>query len=144
VGVAALAALACASPPRPVTDADLIAGERALDTSYRVKNRFVVIAPAKIEYVLPVGEYRPALADEEGVYYAAPSGIREHAGFSKRSVKGGLYAPWGSEAALARPELYVERPDGRIAKMPLPAAALRAWGKDLGFAVRGRDYEPPR
>ena len=121
-----------------------MAGERALDTSYRVKNRFVVIAPAKIEYLLPVGEYRAVLADDAGVYYAAPSGIVEQAGFSKRSVNGGLYAAWGSEAALAPPQLYVERPDGRLAKLPLPAAALHAWGKDLSFAVKGREYEPPR
>lgn len=140
-GLAALA-LACAAPPRPLADADTIAGKRALDATYRVKERFVVRTPAQVEYVLPVGEYRPVLVDDEGVYFAAPAGILERAGFSKRTVAGGLFAAAGSEAALARPLLYVERPNGNLAKLALPADVLRAWGDDLCFALKGREVVP--
>jgi len=137
-------ALACAAAPRPLADADSLAGMRALDASYRVKDVFVVRAPGQVEYVLPIGEYRPVLVDDEGVYFAAPSGILERAGFSKRSVGGGLFAASGSEAALARPLLYVERPNGRLAKLALPPAVLGAWGDDLCFALEGREVVPSR
>jgi hypothetical protein len=143
LGLAALA-LACAAPPRPLVEADSLGGVRALDASYRVKDRFSVRTSAQVEYLLPVGEYRPVLVDDEGVYFAAPSGILERAGFSKRSVAGGLFAASGSEAAIARPMLYVERPNGNLAKLPLPAAVLGAWGDGLSFAVKGREVVPSR
>jgi hypothetical protein len=59
----ALAALACAAPPGPVTEADTVAGRPALDTSYRVKERVSVPARMAREYLLPIGEYRPRHAD---------------------------------------------------------------------------------
>ncbi len=136
-----LAALACASALRPLTDADAIAGARALDTSYRVKDRVTVPGPETREYVLPVGEYRPRHADDEGIFYASASGVIERAGFSKRIVAGGIYVANAPGRPFEHPLLYVEL-DGDVAKLPLPQAVLRGYGSTLAFAVDGEELVP--
>lgn len=136
-----LAALACAPSLRPLTDADAIAGARALDTSYRVKDRLTVPGPETREYLLPIGEYRPRHADDEGIFYASPGGVLERAGFSKRAVAGGIYVASGPGRPYERPLLYVELGDD-VAKLPLPPAVLRGYGKALVFAVDGEELLP--
>ena len=136
-----LAALACAPALRPLTDEDAIVGKRALDTSYRVKDRVTVPGPETREYVLPIGEYRPKQADEEGIFYASPGGVVERAGFSKRVVAGGIYVANAPGRPFERPLLYVEL-DGKVAKLPLPPSALRGYGKVLAFAVDGEELIP--
>jgi hypothetical protein len=137
-----LAALACAAALRPLTDADSIAGARALDTSYRVKDRVTVPGPQAREYVLPVGEYRPKHADGEGIFYASPSGVIERAGFAKHVVPGGIYVADGPGRPFESPLLYVEPDDGGVSKLPLPASALRGYGATLAFAVKGEELIP--
>ena len=137
-----LAALACAAGVRPLSEADTIAGARALDTSYRVKDALSVAGPEGREYVLPVGEYRPRHADAEGILYASPTGVIERAGFSKRSVAGGVYVAIAPGRAFLRPSLWFDRGSGRIARLPLPAAALGRYGDALVFAVGGEEQAP--
>jgi hypothetical protein len=137
-----LAALACASPPRPLTGDDRVAGARALDTTYRVKDQVIVPAPRQLEYVLPIGEYHPRHADDEGVFYASPTGITERAGFSKRVVAGGVYVALAPGRAFEHPLVYVERSDGSVTRLPMPAAALRRYGDALAFAVNGEELTP--
>jgi hypothetical protein len=137
-----IAALACAAGWRPLTDADAIAGARALDTSYRVKDRVTVPAPQAREYVLPVGEDRPKHADDEGIFYASPSGVIERAGFAKHVVPGGIYVADGPGRPFESPLLYVEPDDGGVSKLPLPASALRGYGATLAFAVKGEELIP--
>jgi hypothetical protein len=137
----ALLALACAAPPRPLTDADRIAGSRALDTSYRVKDRLTVPGRAR-EYVLPIGEYRPRQADEEGIFYAAPNGLVERAGFSKRVVGGGLHVALGPGRPFEHPTLWVDRGGGRLEKVALPDSVARRYGETLVFAVDGEELLP--
>jgi len=137
-----LAGLACAATWRPLTDADTIAGARALDTSYRVKDRVTVPAPLAREYVLPVGEYRPAHADDEGVFYASPSGVIERAGFAKRVVPGGIYVAYGPGRPFESPLIYVDPDDGSVSKLPLPPSTLRGYGQTLAFAVNGEELIP--
>jgi hypothetical protein len=137
-----IAALACAAGWRPLTDADAIAGARALDTSYRVKDRVTVPAPQAREYVLPVGEYRPKHADDEGIFYASPSGVMERAGFAKRVVPGGIYVASGPSRSFESPLLYVEPDGGGVSKLPLPASALQGYGTTLAFAVKGEELVP--
>jgi len=139
--LACLAALACAPSLRPLTDEDAIAGKRALDTSYRVKDRVTVPGPETREYVLPIGEYRPKKADEEGIFYASPGGVVERAGFSKRVVAGGIYVANAPGRPFERPQLYVEL-DDKVAKLPLPPSALRGYGTVLAFAVDGEELVP--
>jgi hypothetical protein len=136
-----LAALACAPALRPLTDADAIAGKRALHTSYRVKERLAVPGPETREYLLPIGEYRPKHADETGIFYASPGGVVERAGFSKRVVPGGIYVANAPGRPFERPLLYVDL-DGRVSKLPLPPAALRGYGTILAFAVDGEELVP--
>jgi hypothetical protein len=135
-------ALACASPPRPVTGEDRIAGARALDTSYRVKDQVIVPAPDAVEYVLPVGEYRPRHADDEGIFYAAPTGLTERAGFSKRVVPGGIYVASAPGRPFEHPAVWVERSDGRVVRLAMPGSALRRFGAVLAFAVDGEELPP--
>ena len=137
-----LVMLACAAPPRPVTDLDTIAGARALDTSYRVKDRVTVPAREAREYVLPIGEYRPRHADEQGIFYASPNGLIERAGFSKRVVGGGLHVALGSERPYEHPTLYVDLGDGNLKKIPLPESVARRYGETLVFAVNGEELLP--
>ena len=137
-----LAALACAAGLRPLSDADTIAGARALDTSYRVKDALSIAGPEGREYLLPVGEYRPRQADAEGILYASPTGVIERAGFSKRSVAGGVYVPIGPGRAFEHPSLWIDRGNGRIARLPLPAATLGRYGDALVFAVAGEEQAP--
>ncbi len=137
-----LAVLACASALRPLTDADSIAGARALDTSYRVKDRVTVPAPQAREYVLPVGEYRPKRSDGEGIFYASPGGVMERAGFAKRIVPGGIYVANGPGRSFESPLLYVEPDGGGVSKLPLPVSALRGYGTTLAFAVKGEELIP--
>src|SRR5262245_40462637 len=139
--VCALVASACAAPGRPLADADRIAGARALDTSYRVKDRVALPGPHGAEYVLPIGEYRPARIDEQGVYYAAPQGIAERAGFAKRSVAGGIYVPLAGAEPWERASLYVDRDDGRMLRVAIPTALLDSGGA-LRFAVKGEEQAP--
>jgi hypothetical protein len=138
----ALAALACAPALRPLADEDTVAGARALDTSYRVKDRVAVPGPNGREYVLPIGEYRPLHADAEGILYAAPLGVTERAGFSKRTVAGGLEVANEPGRPYERPSLWVDGGDGRIRKLPLPASAVGRYGDALVFAVDGEELVP--
>ena len=137
-----LVALACASPPRTLTGEDRIAGARALDTSYRVKEKVAVPARKALEYVLPVGEYRPRHADDEGIFYASPTGITERAGFSKRVVAGGVYVALAPDRAFQHPSVYVERSDGSVTRFAIPASVLRRYGDVLAFAVAGEELVP--
>jgi hypothetical protein len=137
--VLCVVALACASPPRPVTGEDRIAGAPALETSYRVKDQVIVSASSAVEYVLPVGEYRPRHADDEGIFYAAPTGLLERAGFSKRVVPGGIYVASGPGRPFEHPAVYVERSDGRVVRLPMPGSALRRYGAAFAFAVGGEE-----
>jgi len=137
-----LAALACAATWRPLTDADTIAGARALDTSYRVKDRVTVPAPLAKEYVLPIGEYRPAHADDEGIFYASPQGVIERAGFAKRVVPGGIYVAYGPGRPFETPLLYVEPEGSEVSKLPFPPSTLRGYGATLAFAVKGEELIP--
>jgi hypothetical protein len=140
VGIAALLlALACAAGLRPLTDEDTIAGVRALDTSYRVKDLVRVVAPAGRHYVLPVGEYRPRNADASGVLYEAPTGVMEIAGFSKHPVPGGVYVANAPGRPYESPSLWIEQRRGRIKMLPLPVAALSRYGDVLVFAVDGEE-----
>ena len=134
----ATALLACAGSVRPLSAEDVLAGVPAQDTSYRVKDRVVAPAPNGREYVLPIGEYRPTGADETGVLYAAPSGVIEKAGFSKRSVPGGIWVEL-SPGGPRRPALWVERSGGRIERLPLPVSALSRYGDALVVAVGGEE-----
>lgn len=138
----ALLALGCAAPPRPLTDADRIAGARALDTSFRVKDRVTMPGPYGAEYVLPIGEYRPARIDEEGIFYAAPQGILERAGFSKRLVAGGIFVPNTAVRPWDHPMIYVDRDDGRTAKIPITPSFASGDRGVLRFAVDGEEQEP--
>jgi len=137
-----LAALACAAGVRPLTEEDTITGVRALDTSYRVKDPVTVAGPNGREYVLPVGEYRPTHADAEGILYASPTGVTERAGFSKRAVPGGVYVANVPGRPFERPSLWIDRGNGRIARLPLPGAALGRYGDALVFAVGGEEQAP--
>jgi len=139
--LACLVALACAPALRPLTGEDAIAGKRALDTSYRVKDRVTVPGPER-EYLLPIGEYRPKQADEEGIFYASPGGVVERAGFSKRVVAGGIYVANAPGRPFEHPLLWVELDEDRIAKLPLPPAVLRGYGRVLAFAVDGEELVP--
>jgi hypothetical protein len=140
LGIAALLlALACAVGLRPLTDEDTIAGVRALDTSYRVKDLVRVVAPTGRQYILPVGEYRPRSADATGVLYEAPTGVIEIAGFSKHPLPGGVYVANGPGRPFENPSLWIERGRGRITRLPLPAAALSRYGDALVFAVDGEE-----
>jgi hypothetical protein len=136
-----LGALACAASMRPVTETDTIAGARALDTSFRVKDRLAVPAARAREYILPVGEYRPTRADQEGIFYASPAGILERAGFSKRVLAGGIHVA-NAPGSYAHPSLYVELGDGRVEKLPMPAEVLQGYGELLSFAVNGEERVP--
>jgi len=138
----ALLALACAAPPRPLADADRIAGARALDTSFRVKDRVTMPGPHGAEYALPIGEYRPTRIDEQGVFYAAPQGILERAGFSKRMVAGGIFVPNAPARPWERSLLYVDRDDGKTAMIPIEPSLLARPGGALRFAVKGEEQEP--
>jgi hypothetical protein len=138
----ALAALACAAALRPVTGADRIAGVPALDTSYRVKDAVTVPARNAVDYLLPVGEYRPRHADDGGILYASPTGITERAGFSKRVVAGGIYVANAPGRPFERPSVYVERTDGSIARVALPESVLHRYGEALAFAVNGEELIP--
>ncbi len=143
VGIAALLlALACAAGLRPLTDEDTIAGVRALDTSYRVKDLVRVVAPTGRHYVLPVGEYRPRNADASGVFYEAPTGVIEIAGFSKHPLPGGVYVANTPGRPFESPSLWIERGRGKITRFPLPAAALSRYGDALVFAVKGEEQSP--
>src|SRR5215468_2036576 len=133
----ALLALGCAAAARPLVDADRIAGARALDTSFRVKDRVALTGAHGAEYLLPIGEYRPALIDAGGVYYASPQGILERTGFAKRTVAGGIFVPSGAADPWERAQVYVDREDGRMLKI----AIERADGA-LRFAVKGEEQEP--
>ena len=138
--VAALVvALGCAAGVRPLTPEDTIAGARALDTSYRVKDSLVVAGPQGREYLLPVGEYRPKEADARGELYAAPMGVTERAGFSKRSVPGGIWVANTPGRPFEHPSLWIDRGRGRIERLPLPASALGRYGDALVFAVDGEE-----
>lgn len=134
-----VATLACAWGARPLTDEDTIAGIRALDTSFRVKDPIAVPGPAGREYTLPVGEYRPSHADAQGVLYASPMGVLERAGFSKRTIPGGIHVAELPGNPWERPSLWIERTRGRIEKLPLPANALDRYGDALVFAVDGEE-----
>ena len=134
-----LAALACAAGMRPLTGEDVVAGARAHDTSYRVKERVTVPGPHGREYVLPIGEYRPRGADDAGVLYASPTGVIERAGFSKRSVPGGVWVELGPGQPYQRPALWIERGRGGIERLPLPVSALSRYGDALVFAVGGEE-----
>jgi hypothetical protein len=136
-----LVGLACAPSLRAVSVEDSIAGKPALDTSYRVKDLVTVPGPETREYVLPIGEYRPKHADDEGIFYAAPGGVLERAGFSKRAVAGGIYVANAPGRPYERPLLYVER-DGDVEKLPLPPVVLRGYGRALAFAVDGEELIP--
>lgn len=138
----ACAALACAAGLRPLTDEDRIAGAHALDTSYRVKDRVTVPGPSGIEYVLPIGEYRPVHADADGILYAAPTGVTERAGFSRHPIPGGIHVATEPGRAFERPSLWVEATKGRIRKLPLPASVLGRYGDALAFAVDGEELIP--
>jgi hypothetical protein len=143
VGIASLLlGLACAAGLRPLTDEDTIAGARALDISYRVKDLVRVVAPTGREYVLPVGEYRPRSADATGVLYAAPKGVMEVAGFSKHPVPGGVYVANAPGRPYESPSLWIEQRRGKIKRLPLPAAALSRYGDALVFAVDGEEQTP--
>jgi hypothetical protein len=142
LAVLACALLACAAALRPLTDEDVIAGARALDTSYRVKDRVTVPGPNGIEYVLPIGEYRPVHADADGILYAAPAGVTERAGFSRHPVPGGIHVANAPGRPFERPSLWAEGPGGRIRKLPLPASALGRYGDALVFAVDGEELLP--
>jgi len=134
----ALVALACATPPRPLVDADQIAGARALDTSFRVKDRVAVPGPHGAEYTLPIGEYRPGHIDAEGVYYAAPQGLHERAGFAKRTVAGGVFVPLAGPQPWEHASIYIDRDDGRTLRVPIPPDLLDGPGA-LRFAVKGEE-----
>lgn len=134
-----VAALACAAGMRPLGDEDLLAGVRAQDTSYRVKERVTAPAPHGREYVLPIGEYRPRGADGAGVLYASPTGVIERAGFAKRSVPGGVWVELGPGRPFERPALWLDRGSGRIERLPLPVSALSRYGDALVFAVDGQE-----
>jgi hypothetical protein len=137
-----LVALGCASGLRPLTDEDVIAGARALDTTYRVKDLVRVVGPEGSEYVLPVGEYRPSQIDAAGVLYASPKGVMERAGFSKHAVPGGVYVENTPGRPYVRPSLWVERGRGKLVRIPLPASALSRYGDALVFAVDGKEQAP--
>jgi hypothetical protein len=137
-----LVALGCAAGLRPLTDEDVIAGARALDTTYRVKDLVRVAGPKGSEFVLPVGEYRPSQIDAAGVLYAAPTGVLERAGFSKHAVQGGVYVENTPGHPYLRPSLWIERGRGKLLRIPLPASALRRYGDALVFAVDGKEQTP--
>jgi hypothetical protein len=139
---ALLLGLACAAGLRPLTDEDTIAGVRALDTSYRVKDLLRVVAPAGWQYVLPVGEYRPRNADATGILYEAPTGVMEIAGFSKHPVPGGVYVANAPGRPYESPSVWIEQRRGKIKLFPLPAAALSRYGDALVFAVNGEEQSP--
>jgi hypothetical protein len=67
--------------------------------------------------------------------------VLERAGFSKRAVAGGIYIANAPGRPYERPLLYVEL-DGEVAKLPLPPAALRGYGRVLAFAVDGEELVP--
>jgi hypothetical protein len=140
--LAALLALACATGGHPLTDSDRIAGARALDTSFRVKDRVAIPGPHGSEYLLPIGEYRPSSVDGDGIYYAAPQGVLEHAGFAKRAVPGGIFVPSGPGSPWEHALLYVLREDGRPMKIAIPAVDLDRPDGALRFAVKGEEQGP--
>lgn len=137
-----LLAFGCTTPARPIVDADRIGGARALDTTFRVKDRVAVPGPHGAEYVLPIGEYRPARIDERGLYYASAQGILERAGFAKRTVGGGIFVPSATATPWERAFVYVDRDDGRLAMIPIPAALLGHPDGPLRFAVKGEEQGP--
>jgi len=138
-----LATLSCAAGMRPLDDDDVLAGARVQDTSYRVKERLTVPGPQGREYVLPIGEYHPRGADSAGVLYASPTGVGERAGFSKRSVPGGIWVELAPGRPFLRPALWIERGRGKIERLPLPVSVLSRYGDALVFAVGGDERHQP-
>jgi len=137
-----LLALGCAPGLRPLTAEDTIAGFRALDTSYRVKDPLTVVGPNGSEYILLVGEYRPKHADAAGVLYASPRGVMERAGFAKHALPGGVYVGNAPGRPYLEPSLWVEHRRGKLTRLPLPASALSRYGDALVFAVDGEEQPP--
>lgn len=135
-------ALGCAARARPLVDADRIAGARALDTTFRVKDLVALPGPHGAEYVLPIGEYRPARIDEQGIYYAAPQGVEERAGFAKLKLAGGVFLPSAPAEPWEHASLYVDRDDGRTIWIPIPPSQLDQTHGALRFAVKGEEQGP--
>jgi hypothetical protein len=138
----ALAALACAGSPHPVSDADRIGDVSAVHTSFLVKQDIVVPVSLSPDYVLPPGEYLPQYADQHGIFYASPSGVIQRSDEGDRLYPGGIHFPSQPDRYYTFPSLYVDLPVLGITKYPLPASVRRStWGSHVVFLLDGEPVE---
>jgi hypothetical protein len=130
----------CAASQRPIQDSDRIGSARALDTAFRVVHEIVVPAPLGIDYVLPVGEYRPTHIDVHGIFYASPTGVTARKGDEHHVLPGGIHMASRPGRYDSFPSLYVDFGSGTFSKYPLPEdLAAQVYGTSVVFVVGGEE-----
>ncbi len=133
---------ACGSV-RPVAPADLVGGgPSATRVTVRVTKPIDVGAPFSTVYVLPIGEYRPVLADDKGVYFASPTGVVERSGDEEKTLPGGLHLPNAHVRYYSFASFYVEFSPGDPTKLPLDDETRARYGDSVVFTVDGKEMRP--